>query len=341
MDPLTQGLLGATAAQNINRQQRCAGAAAVLGFLSGMAADLDVLIRSQSDALLFLEYHRQFTHSLIFIPIGALLCATVLSVALRRYWTLPFWRTVLFCGAGYATHALLDACTTYGTQLLWPFSNERIAWNVLSIIDPAYTLPIGLGVWLARKGQRPWAARLALFWVLAYPGIGLLQRERAEAAGLELASTRGHKVEQVSAKPSFANLLLWKTVYRHDGRFYVDAVRVGQTVKYYPGNSIAVLEPERDLPWLDPTSQQGLDVGRFDWFSQHYTALSPDDPLRIIDVRYSLLPNELDALWSIKLNPSAPDLGVDYQVHRDRQGKTQRFWQMLLGRDLTTAKDQG
>ena len=55
MDPLTQGLLGATAAQNINRQQRCAGAAAVLGFLSGMAADLDVLIRSQSDALLFLE----------------------------------------------------------------------------------------------------------------------------------------------------------------------------------------------------------------------------------------------------------------------------------------------
>ena len=148
MDPLTQGLLGATAAQNINRQQRCAGAAAVLGFLSGMAADLDVLIRSQSDALLFLEYHRQFTHSLIFIPIGALLCATVLSAALRRYWTLPFWRTVLFCGAGYATHALLDACTTYGTQLLWPFSNERIAWNVLSIIDPAYTLPIGLGVWL-------------------------------------------------------------------------------------------------------------------------------------------------------------------------------------------------
>ena len=63
--------------------------------------------------------------------------------------------------------------------------------------------------------------------------------------------------------------------------------------------------------------------------------------MRIIDVRYSLLPNELDALWRIKLNPSAPDLGVDYQVHRDRQGKTQRFWQMLLGRDLTTAKDQG
>ena len=341
MDPLTQGLLGATAAQNINRQQRCAGAAAVLGFLSGMAADLDVVIRSQQDALLFLEYHRQFTHSLIFIPIGALLCAAVLQWALRRYWTLPFWRTALFCGAGYATHALLDACTTYGTQLLWPFSNERIAWNILSIIDPLYTLPIGLGVWLARKGQRRWAARLALAWVLMYPAIGIVQRERAEAAGLALASSRGHATAQISAKPSFANLLLWKTVYRHDGRFYVDAVRVGQRIKYYPGNAIKVLDPARDLPWLDPHSRQAIDVARFDWFSQHYTALSPDDPLRIIDIRYSLLPNELDALWSIKLNPLAPDSGVDYQVHRDRQGKTRRFWQMLLGRDLSSTNDQG
>ncbi|MDB2316436.1 metal-dependent hydrolase, partial [Luminiphilus sp.] len=30
---------------------------------------------------------------------------------------------------GYATHGLLDACTTYGTMLLWPFSDARIAWS--------------------------------------------------------------------------------------------------------------------------------------------------------------------------------------------------------------------
>jgi len=36
----------------------------MLGFLSGMAPDLDILIRSSTDPLLSLEYHRQFTHFL-------------------------------------------------------------------------------------------------------------------------------------------------------------------------------------------------------------------------------------------------------------------------------------
>ena len=43
---------------------------------------------------------------------------------------------------GYGTNGLLDACTTYGTLLLWPFSNARIAWNNVSVIDPLFTLPL-------------------------------------------------------------------------------------------------------------------------------------------------------------------------------------------------------
>ncbi len=337
MDPLTQGLLGATAAQNLSPPRRHAVAATVLGFASGMAADLDVLIRSPHDALLFLEYHRQFTHSLIFIPLGALICAAVLRFALGRFWPLSFARSALYCAAGYATHALLDACTTYGTQLLWPFSDARIAWNILSIIDPLYTLPIALLVLLSQRGQRRWAARLALCWVVSYPLIGLLQRERAEAAGWALANSRGHEPETLQAKPSFANLLLWKTVYRSDGRFYVDAVRVGRQTHFYPGDSIAALDLARDLPWLQNDSRQAQDVRRFHWFSNGYTALQPGDPMRIVDIRYSILPHELDALWSITLDPDHPERGVAYQSHRNSSDKTAVFWKMLMGRDATPA----
>ena len=48
MDPLTQGALGAALPQAVrpNAQAAIAGA---LGFAAGMAADLDVLIRSSSD----------------------------------------------------------------------------------------------------------------------------------------------------------------------------------------------------------------------------------------------------------------------------------------------------
>ena len=69
MDPVTQGTVGAIFAQAV-AHKRTAVWAAVCGLLGGLAPDLDVLIRSENDPLLFLEYHRQFTHSLIFIPVG-------------------------------------------------------------------------------------------------------------------------------------------------------------------------------------------------------------------------------------------------------------------------------
>lgn len=101
--------------------------AGLLGLLCGLAPDLDVLISSSTDPLLPLEYHRQFTHSLIFIPVGGLICALVLYLLFARHRSLSFGATYLYCTLGYATHALLDSCTTYGTLLLWPFSDMRVA----------------------------------------------------------------------------------------------------------------------------------------------------------------------------------------------------------------------
>src|SRR5690606_37296019 len=105
-----------------------------------MAPDLDTLIRSGSDPLLFLELHRHFTHSIAFVPIGALLCAAALHPLVRR--RMPFRRAYLFSLLGFGSHALLDACTSYGTLLLWPFSDVRVAWSVVSVVDPLFTLPV-------------------------------------------------------------------------------------------------------------------------------------------------------------------------------------------------------
>ena len=85
MDLLTQGLVGAVVSESVAVRKKVA-VAAMLGCLSGMAPDLDVLIQSSEDSLLFLEYHRQFTHSLVFIPFGALVCAAVLSGISQAGW---------------------------------------------------------------------------------------------------------------------------------------------------------------------------------------------------------------------------------------------------------------
>jgi inner membrane protein len=333
MDPLTQGLLGASLPQAVGKKQHVV-LAGVLGLLAGMAPDLDVFIQSETDPLLFLDFHRQFTHSLLFIPIGSFICAVVLHYLWTKKRGLWFKQTWLYCALGYSTHALLDACTSYGTQLLWPFSNQRFAWSTISVIDPVFTLPLLVLLVFGLLKRNPWYARIALLWVVVYLTLGMIQRDRAEAAGLQLAQQRQHQPLQLEAKPSFANILLWKVVYETGEKYFVDAVRLGREVKFYPGQSIAKLNLEKEYPWLKANSQQAQDIERFRWFSAGYIAQDPDDALRIFDVRYSMVPNQLNSLWSIKLSPSAnEDSHVEYATHRDSTPVSRkRFVDMLLDR---------
>ena len=305
MDPVTQGVLGASLSQSFSRNKKQTAIAGLFGLLSGLAPDLDVFIRSSSDPLLFLEYHRHFTHSLAFIPFGGLLCGTVMYLLLGKRWGVSFLLTCLYCTLGYATHAVLDACTSYGTQLFWPFSNIRIAWNSMSIIDPIYTVPIIVGVLLAAIKKQPSIARIVFAWALIYPCIGVFQHNRAIEAGLTLAHARGHEPIRINAKPSLGNIFLWKVIYETHKYYYVDAVRVLSDTKKYPGEKIEKLDIARDFYWLDSDSQQAKDIERFRWFSNGYIAQDPNNPNRIVDVRYSFVPNEVEALWGILLSPQA------------------------------------
>ena len=304
MDPVTQGALGAAWAQPGADRARIVAATAV-GCAAGMAPDLDVLIRSNADPLLALELHRHFTHSLFFVPLGALLCAFLVY---------PFARSSLnlatcygFSLLGYASHGLLDACTSYGTLLLWPFSMERVAWDLVSVIDPLFTLPLITFVAAGIVRRRRRFAIFGCLWCVAYLLLGFAQNLRAERAVAELAAARGHVPERVAAKPSLANIFLWRTLYFHDGRIYVDAVRVGRRTLLFEGGSRDALDIDRDYPLLTEGSQQHRDIERFRWFADGYLAVDPDAPNRIVDLRYSLVPNSLDAFWGIEIEPAAPN----------------------------------
>jgi len=349
MDPISQGVLGAAAAQitphqprphettnPANRHRSPMLVAAVVGAIAGMAPDIDVFIQSSHDPLLFLEYHRQFTHSLLFIPFGAAICALALNYFVRRYLTPS--QLYLLCFAGYATHALLDACTSYGTMLWWPFSDVRIAWNNVAVVDPAFTLPaIGL-VSLALIKQRRLFAALAFVWMLSYLLLGVIQRDRALAVGNMLIAGRGHTPLRVEVKPSFGNLLLWKLVYEYDDNYYVDAIRVATTTTVFAGHSAPKLDLSIHFQWLEPDCQQARDIERFRWFSDDFLAIDPHHENGIVDVRYSMVPNEIRGLWSIQLSPSAgADAHVDFLSFRTLPAERRRkFFNMLLPQTSTT-----
>ncbi|MGA1198423.1 MAG: metal-dependent hydrolase, partial [Candidatus Latescibacterota bacterium] len=152
MDIITQGLFGATVAQSCARPSDVRAATCV-GFCTPMLADADALIRSVEDPLLFLESHRHFTHALMFIPIGALISSLLLWWLLRN--RLGFNRVYLYALLGYATAGFLDACTSYGTHLLWPFSDDRTAWSIISIVDPIFSLVLVAAIVIGIKKRQP------------------------------------------------------------------------------------------------------------------------------------------------------------------------------------------
>jgi len=83
MDPISQGTVGAAFAQSIANKNNIVRIG-IIGFLAGLAPDLDVLIRSLNDPILFLEYHRQFIHSLFFIPLGSLIVAILIFLLFKK-----------------------------------------------------------------------------------------------------------------------------------------------------------------------------------------------------------------------------------------------------------------
>ena len=300
MDPLSQGVVGAVVPQSF-AQKNTIFWATVIGFLSGLAPDLDIFIRSDIDPLLFLEYHRQFTHSLIFIPIGGFICASFFFILIRNNNKLSFKKIWLFATLGYGTHGLLDACTSYGTLLFWPFSDYRFAWNNISIIDPLFTIPILILILIAAIRKNSFYSRIALLWAILYLICGVIINNKVLNIGKELAFSRGHHIEKISAKPTFGNLLLWKVIYESNDEFYTDGIRIFPNKKIYQGVKIKKLKEDIDFGWLQKTSQQYRDIQRFKWFSDDHLAISPHNSNLIIDARYSMLPNEISGLWGIEL----------------------------------------
>ncbi len=334
MDLLTQGLLGASLAQ-AGAQKNEIRIATGVGFFAGLLADADILIQSSNDPLLTVEFHRHFTHSIFFVPFGGFIAALILWPLLRRQ--LSFTRLYLFCFLGYCLSGALDALTSYGTHLFWPVSEARVAFNIISVIDPIFTLILLIAVAYACKKDVVFAARAGLVVAGAYLLFGWVQLQRAEATAVALADSRGHVTERLLVKPTLANLVLWRSIYETEGKFYVDAIRVGlfSEPRIYPGESIKKFMIEQHFDQFSRDSVLAKDISRFTIFSGGFVATQPEHPNLLIDVRYSNLPTTIAPLWGIEMDLHDPNQHALYRLFRDASEETrQKFLAYLMGQSI-------
>lgn len=305
MDPISQAVLGAAAA-HLAFGRRLPRAAALIGAAAGMVPDLDVLIAFGDDPTAGWVWHRGPTHSLVAIPIGGVLSALpfLLVPSLRKHWKAVIGASVI----AFATHAPLDALTSYGTQLFWPFTDHRVALDWMPIIDPVWTLMMVLGVILAvwRKSIVPTAVVLCLG--LLYFGFGAFQHERAMAALERVAQEAGHDdATNLRAMPSPASLALWHGIYKHGDELHAIGIRTG----YLGATAVKIGMPRPLADAEEVAGSEGTETRRqfevFQWFSDDTLYLPEPDarPQVVADGRYSSDPAAHEPLWGLDFTGDA------------------------------------
>jgi membrane-bound metal-dependent hydrolase YbcI (DUF457 family) len=160
-----------------------------------------------SDPLLVITWHRSITHSLVLLPLWALLLAAVTrAFANSRKWEAPSFAALsAIYGVGILSHILLDLVTSFGTMIWSPLKWSRPAWDFVFIVDftltaillvpqllawvysrPEKVKPRAVGMWLvflpapwliARLGQvvgAPISGRVSLIAMLIFSALFLL-----------------------------------------------------------------------------------------------------------------------------------------------------------------------
>ncbi len=332
MDPVTQGVLGASIACAVSNKNNVK-VAAICGLVGGLIPDLDILIKSEQDSLLSVEYHRHFTHSLFFVPIISLLAAVFLFPLIKKFTN--FKNIYIYSFVGVLSHGLLDACTSYGTSLLWPFSNTRVSWNIISIIDPIFTFIIIIFFLICIIKKSIKVVRIGLGLSFSYLILCIFQYQQVKSFVFDNSKNRGHEIERILLNPTIGNNILWRTVYQFNGNYYVDAVYkpIFSKSKLINGNKIKVINKETIYPELGEDSKLRQDIRRFSYFSQDYIFLHPDIDNVIADLRYGKLPYDYNPLWGIKVDPKNKNQHAKFISLRNFKNQDyEDFWNLLKGK---------
>jgi len=348
MDSISQALWGALSSEATQKEKKGNIPAWFIGILAGTAPDLDTFIKSSTDPLIATVFHRHFTHSIFFVPLGAFLVWLLLFYFFRKEKELYF-NYYKICFFGYGTHWILDVLTAYGTQIFWPLTNHRYAFDWLSIVDPFLTLPwlIFLLLFIFLKKRR--LIHMALVYTFAYMIFCGLQHHRAEKSLKEKLISRGHESSKYRLLPSLGNSFWFRSIYAHDDQIFADGVlivprskqtywRQGSSVKRMTSFEIESLLSKELSDEEKIQFQKQISI--WSWFTDDFMYLSKtnENEAAIGDGRYSIDVSGFNSLWSLALdrNDAAKTQKTSPQVFDDSGNSRSPFegFQLLLNPDL-------
>jgi inner membrane protein len=282
MDNLTHGLSGMLAGRLYSR--KLPGGALPLkhrlwmGFVLANMPDLDIVLAPFS-AQLYLQHHRGLSHSLLMLPLWALLLAGLLAIVIRPRGGL--WSLFPFTALCLGLHIFGDWITGYGTQLFAPLSTTHYALGSTFILDPVLTGLLLLGVVASLTWrQRAWPAVFMVVLALGWIALEAHYQHKALEYGREYATRRGWVEARVTAEARPWAPFNW-TVLVHHGEYYdTSDVHLGpgdpappRANQYWVLAAIAAFRPPAEAGWQTiPRFGKTLDepLARWAWSAPQF-----------------------------------------------------------------------
>src|SRR4030042_1602642 len=206
MDSITPTLAGAVIARAIN-DERVGNWGTVAGLAMGAFPDSDFVL-GLFNRQFYLQYHRDFTHSLILIPFYALFFSWLFVKVSRRPY---FWSFYTICLPVLMSHVLLDLFTSYGTMIFSPFSDHRYALDLTFIIDLVFS-GILLIPWIVSflwRRRAAWLCRGSLIALTLYLLLCGIQHQRAISMTEQFAASLHEEILQVASLPQPMSPFRW------------------------------------------------------------------------------------------------------------------------------------
>lgn len=342
MDSLTQIVLGAAVGE-ATLGKKVGNRAPLWGAIGGTIPDLDVITSFFQGEFEYFISHRGFTHSITFCVLMAPLLGILIHRVYKGQWgSVRDWTRLSFWA--FLTHTLLDCCTSWGTQLFYPFSDYRVAWNNIFVADPLYTLPflacviVVLFLHRENKWRRRWN-NIGLVISSFYLLLTFLNKGTINAHFVNAFHAQGKSVQRYSTYPTPFNNLLWYTVGESPSAYYLGL----HSLLGDPRN-IQFTEIPKNHQLIEGYEDQRV-IERLIWMSKGYYSLSREaGELYWHDLRFGIInqltdesPEEPIFVFTFRL---LTEDGTFYGIESDGPPGPERldaeslavFWEKIMGR---------
>lgn len=335
MDSVTQITLGAAVGEAVLGRQ-LGNRAIYWGAVFGTLPDMDAVFTPLWDSVQFIVHHRGFSHSLL----AVLVLSPLLGWVFERWYlhAVSFWRWFWFFFLVFLTHILLDCCTTYGTQIFLPFSDVRVAWNIIFIIDPLYTVPFLACVTacLFLRPESRWRRGINLAGLIlstGYLATAFAIQQHVQQVFARALAEQNVPVQRMMVCPTAFNTLLWYGVAEEETGY-----RIGFYSLLDSDEDIAFQAVPRKAELLGSLADsQG--VNRLIWFADGYYCVRELDEGVVLHVlkfgKLNLRDEEALYPFSYRIRQNRSTVIIEpYEASRDAttlRELASRLWRRIQG----------